>query len=112
MIYAGELRYLAKFAVPTIEKVGGDTTVDPFVESFVAWVGIDPVAGTEQTVGDQVQASVGSLVKMRYDRRVNQRLTMMIRDADQNWTRRFEILTVLNLDQRNIELQLLCRELV
>lgn len=106
MIRAGELRHLAKFKEPTVAAVDGDTTLEPFVEEFEAWVAIDPVAGTEQTVGDQVQASRGSLVKMRYDSRVHERLTMTARG------RVFEIMSVLNLDERDIELQLTCRELL
>lgn len=112
MIHAGELRHLAKFKEATVVTTDGDTAVDPFVESFEGWVSVDPVAGSEETIGDQVQVSVGSLVKMRYDSRVNTRLTMYLRDADQNWTRRFEILSVLDIDLRHIELQLTCRELV
>ena len=112
-VMTGELRHLAKFKLPTVTKTYGDTTVDPFVEDFEAWVGIDPVTGTEETVGDQVQASRGSLVKMRYRKRQpTMRHAMFIRDEDQNWTRRFEILSILNIDERDRELQLTCREVV
>jgi SPP1 family predicted phage head-tail adaptor len=106
VIHAGELRYPAVFKEPTVETLDGDTTVEPFVEAFEARVAIDPVGGTEQTIGDQVQAAVGSLVKMRYDPRVHERLIMYARG------RVFEIMSVLNLDERDKELQLTCRELV
>lgn len=106
MIHAGELRHLAKFKVPTVATIAGDTTVAPFVEDFDGWVSIQPLAGSEETVGDQVQVSVGHLVKMRYDARVHERMAMVARG------RTFEIMSVLNMDERDIELQLLCRELV
>lgn len=106
MIAAGQLRYPAKFKGPTVTETYGDTTLEPFVEEFESRVGIDPIAGTEQTIGDQVLAARGSLVKMRYDPRVTVRHTMLARG------RKFEILSILNIDERDKELQLTCRELV
>jgi head-tail adaptor len=106
MVSAGELRWPAKFKSPTVATAKGDTTVDPFVEDFDSRVKIEPLAGTEQTVGDQVQPSRVSLVTMRRDARVNERMVMVARG------RRFEILSVLNTDERDREMQLHCRELV
>lgn len=106
MIHAGELRNLAIFKAPTEAEEDGDTTLDPFIEDFRAWVQIQPLAGTEDVSADQFQTSRTSLVTMRYDARVRARMTMHAKG------RRFEILSVLNLDERNREMQLSCRELV
>jgi SPP1 family predicted phage head-tail adaptor len=107
VIYAGELRHLAKFKSPTVASVSGDTTLDPFIEDFEAWVSIEPIGGAEVTIGDQVQVARMSLVKMRFDSRVNERMTLHARG------RRFEIVSPpICPDERDIELQLTCRELV
>ena len=106
MVSAGELRVPAKFKSPTVATVDGDTTVDPFVEDFDSRVSIQPLAGSEQVVGDQVQAARECLVTMRRDARVNERMIMVARG------RRFEIRSVLNTDERDREMMLHCRELV
>lgn len=106
MIHVGDLRHLATFSLPTEMTEDGDTTLDPFVESFDAWVSIQPLAGSEGIVADQMQASQVSLVTVRHNRRIHPRMRMTARN------RTFEILSVLNVDERDIEMQLTCRELV
>lgn len=106
MIRGGELRYTAKFKSPTVNTVQGDTTLDPRVEDFERRVGLQPLGASESTVGDQVQAMRMSLLTMRYDPRVNQRMTIFARG------RTFEIMGIIVLDERDREMQLTCRELV
>jgi SPP1 family predicted phage head-tail adaptor len=106
-IRAGDLRSYATFKLPTEAIVEGDTTLDPFVEEFGAWVQIQPIAASEETVGDQAMASRTHLVTMRFDSRVDSRMELHVR------SRRFQIVSPpLNLDERDIEMQLMCRELV
>lgn len=106
MIHVGELRHLAKFKSPTVATVSGDTTLDPFIEDFEGWVSVQPLGGSEVEIGDQIQAVRLSLITMRHDSRVNERMIVFARG------RRFEIMSVLNTDERDIEMQLHCRELV
>lgn len=113
MVNAGELRHPAKFVSPTVTTTGGDTTLDPRIESFESRVKVEPVGGLESTVADQVQASRISMVTMRYDARVNQRMQLLLQNLKTYaWDRTFEIMSILNLGEQNRELQLTCRELV
>lgn len=105
MIHAGELKHLARFSVPTVATTGGDTTLDPHVESFEAWISIQPIGMVESEVGDALQGARMSLVKMRYDSRINRQLRMRARSRD------FEIVSVLNIDEQDTELSLQVREL-
>lgn len=106
-IRTAELRHYATFRLPTEEIVEGDTTLDPFIEDFGAWIQIQPVGGSEETIGEQAMASRTHLVTMRYDSRVDSRMRLHVR------SRVFEIVSPpLNVDERDIELQLMCRELV
>lgn len=98
---------LATFKNPTPTTEDGDTTLDPFIEDFKGWVRIQPLGGSEETIGDQTQSSRTSLVTMRYDSRVRARMQMHMGN------RVFEIVQPpLDIDERHIELQLTCRELV
>ena len=105
-VRAGDLRHLATFKNPTLVTSDGDTTLEPFVEDFQAWVQMQPLGGTEETVGDQFQVSRSHLVTMRYDSRVMERMQMTARG------RKLEILSMLNVEERDVEMQLTCRELV
>lgn len=105
-IHAGDLRYLATFKNPTPVVIDGDTTLTPFAEDFKGWVGIQPLAGGEETVGDQMQTFRAHLVTARYDRRINERMHILVRG------RILQIASVLNVDERNVEMQLTCKELV
>lgn len=106
-IRSGELRHYATFKLPSEAIVEGDTTLDPFVEEFGAWIQIQPLSGLEETVGDQAMAARTHLVTMRYDARVDSRMEIHVRN------RTFQIVSPpLNVDERDIELQLTCRELV
>lgn len=105
MIHVGELRHKAIFKVPHRVTDFGDTTVQRRTGDFEAWVDIQPLGGSAGTAGDQVQAVRLHLVRMRYDDRVHQEQQLVVRG------RTFEIVNVLNIDERDIELQLHCREL-
>jgi len=48
VVNAGELRHPAKFVSPTVTTTGGDTTLDPRIESFESRVKVDPVGGLER----------------------------------------------------------------
>lgn len=105
-INAGDLRNLATFTAPTVLTEDGDVTLEPFVEDFQAWVQIQPMSGSEEIVGDQVQTSRTHLVTARFDSRIMERMQMTARN------RKFEILSVLNIDERDVEMQLACKELL
>lgn len=105
MIRVADLRHLARFRRPTQTVTRGDTTLEPFVETFTAWVDIQPVGMVENESGNAVQGARLSLVKMRYDARVHRQLTMAARGRD------FEILSVIVVDENDRELQLQVREL-
>ena len=68
-INAGDLRNLATFTAPTVLTEDGDVTLEPFVEDFQHGY-IQPMSGSEEIVGDQVQTSRTHLVTARFDSRI------------------------------------------
>lgn len=92
MADSGETRDQHGHRVPRMESIGQ------------AWASVQPLRGTELWRAQQVQPEVTHRVRIRH----RNGLTRAQQVVHANRT--FDVLTVLNRDERNIELELLCRE--
>jgi SPP1 family predicted phage head-tail adaptor len=70
------------------------------------WGSIEPISGRERIVAGQQVPEATHLIRMRYNTAVT--------PSDQLWygSRVFEIMSVVNLDERNVVLECMCKELV
>ncbi len=91
---------------PTVTVDDGDTTLQPFIEDFQTWLFLQPLSGAEDTIADQVMVSRTMLGTARYDSRFRDRQQL------HRAGRVLEIVSMLNIDERNIELQLMLKEIV
>lgn len=73
------------------------------------WASIEPLRGEELYAAQQVQAEVTHKIRLRYSTDV---ANLNPKDQVIYGLRTFEILAVLNLLERNRELELLCKERV
>lgn len=98
---AGQLRHRVTIQRPTEDINGGATT---WSDVETVWASIAPIAGREYFAAQQVQSDVTHRVRMRYGP------TVTTKDRLTFGVRHFDIRTVLNRDERNRELELLCIE--
>lgn len=68
------------------------------------WASIKPLAGRELWQAQQVQADVTHAVRLRYRRGVDATMELDLQG------RRLKIVAVLNIEERNRTLELLCQE--
>ncbi len=106
---AGELRHRVKIQKldeaqgGTGEILKGDADWTDFAE---VWAAIEPLQGRELFIAQQISAEVNSRVKFRFLKGVVPRMRILF------GTRKFDIKAVINLLERNREMQALCKELV
>jgi len=91
--------------VPT-EKDSYGAEVEDWTEYATVWAAIEPVRGREFWDSQQVNAEVTGKITMRYLSGVTPK--MRVKHGD----RYFEILAVINPEEKNEELQLMVKESV
>lgn len=100
---AGRLRFRVDIQKPVeTQNTYGEPEV---VWSDVAtgiWAGIEPLKGREFFAAKQVNAEIEALVIMRYRSDIKAKYRIM------HGTNEYYIDTVINVDERNRELQLMC----
>jgi len=74
------------------------------------WASIEPVSGRELVASQQTQAMVSHLVRIRYKAGVTPR--MRVKYMKDGTARYFGIGSVVNVDERNEEMQLACSEVL
>ena len=103
---AGSLRH--RFAIKTAQETTDSfgVTVETPITFATVWASIEPLSGRELFQAQQVQAEVTHRVRMRYLAGVTAKM------KGYYGTREFQILSVANRDERNRELEIMCKELV
>lgn len=95
--------------VPTGPEESRDSFGEPaqeWAQVAQVWASVKPLSGRELWNAQQVQADVTHAVRMRWRQGVDPKM-----ELDLNG-RRLRILSVLNLEERNRTLELLCQEQV
>ena len=101
---AGRLRHRVELQenTPTVDA-RGDPVPDWSTYATV-WAAVEPLSGAELVRFQQVQAETTCRVVMRYNADVS------ADDKILHDSRTLQVLSVINRDDRNIELELLCKE--
>lgn len=105
MIRAGDLNRLVelqRYTEERNERTG--ETVETWRGYASVWAQVLPAGGTERERADQMNAVITHKVRMRYDETVN------VRDRIKIDARYLVIESVINVGERDEELQLMCRE--
>jgi SPP1 family predicted phage head-tail adaptor len=90
--------------VPSRDSYGAEViTWDDFLE---AWASIEPLSGREYFLAQQMQAAVDHKITMRYQAGILPEMRVKWND------RIFDIKAILNTEERNIEVVLMCKEFV
>jgi SPP1 family predicted phage head-tail adaptor len=104
---AGRLRHRLVFETPaTTEDTFGEVVDAPYAAVATVWGSVEPLSGREQLWAQQVQAEITHKVRVRYSNLVTPECRIRF------GTRYFNILSIINREERNRELEIMCKELV
>ncbi len=104
---AGQLRHLITLKAPSdvTDAIGGTArTWSAYSRSTDLWARIQPVSGKERMEWDQSLGTLTHRVTIRYIRAVD------VGNQVHYGTRVFEVMSVVDPDERGISLQLMCKE--
>jgi SPP1 family predicted phage head-tail adaptor len=106
MIQSGKLRHKISIEQKAIRRDSYGAEEITWTPFLYAWASIEPLSGREYFLAQQIQASVDHKIIMRYQPGIRP-------DMKAVWNgRSFNIKAVLNKEERNIELMLMCQEFV
>lgn len=105
---AGKLRHrlVIQQDSGTTQDASGQTTSN-WTELLTVWASVQPVNGLERWRANQMQAETTHLITIRYLEAVTTKMRGLFQG-----TRTLEFLSVLNVDERNIEIQIQAKERV
>lgn len=103
---AGELRHRITIQQKTVvrDTYGGETVT--WTNTATVWAAVEPLSGREYFSAQQVQAEVNHRIRIRYRAGITTTMRVL-------WgTRVFDILAIINLQERGREIHLMCKEVV
>ena len=102
----GRLRHRVKIQHYTESQNAFGEATKNWTDYATVWAAVEPVKGREFWESQQINAEITTKVTMRYLAGVKPKMRILYD------TRIFEIDSVINVDERNRELQLLVKEMV
>lgn len=103
---AGWLRHRIKIQKLTETRSASGQVNRDWEDYLSAWASIEPLRGREYLQGKQADASVDHRIRMRYRSGITPDMQVVF------GSRKFEIVSVINVIEGNRELNLMCREMV
>lgn len=97
----GELRYKITFQLQDLEQ-----EVEKWDDVCTVWANIKPIAGKEYYQAETIESELTHRIIMRYRKGITPEMRVVYKG------RIFYIQSVINDYERNVSLQLMCRELV
>lgn len=102
----GKLRHRVTLQESISSKDSFGAEIETWSDTATVWASIEPLSGKEYFAAQQVNAEINTKITIRY--RAGVQSTMRL--AFQN--RQFDILSVINTEEKKLELILMCREVL
>lgn len=105
-ISPGDLRH--KIIIQKLENIQ-DTfgqPIESWSDIYTVWASIDPLVGKQYFAAETITHELTHKIRMRFKTGITPDMRV------QFGSRYFQIVSVINYQERNIELQLMCRELI
>lgn len=103
---AGTLNKKIVFQGTTLSPNNFGERVEQKVDVLTTWASIQTISGKEQFLSNQNYATLSHKLRCRYSDKINQKQTIKHKN------REFEILAILNIFEKNKELEILVEEVV
>lgn len=103
---SGKLRHRLKLQSKTVtrDSYGAETIV--WTEEAIVWGSVEPISGREYFLAKQVQAETTHKIRIRYYSGLRADWRILF------GARIFEIDSIINFEERNKEMVLMCHEMV
>lgn len=103
----GEYRHIITFQTKSGEKNSyGENTASNWTDVLTTRAGIYPVSGKEFFAAETVNSEVTHKINIRYLKGVSPDMRIKF------GVRIFNIISIINFQEKNVEFQLLCKELI
>ena len=102
----GSLNKKIVFQENSSTKNGFGEETSSKIDVVITWASIQTISGKEQYLSNQNYATLSHKIRCRYSNKINQKQTIKYKD------REFKILAVLNIFEKNKELEILVEEVV
>ena len=102
----GKLRHRVTLQehISTRDSFGAEK--EAWIDTAKVWASVEPLSGKEYFAAQQINAEVNIKVTIRYRPLIHPRMRVLF------GVRVFEILSVLNIEEKNIQLVLMCKEVL
>lgn len=97
-------RHPVQIHTPTETRSSSGESIPTYARAEDIWASVEPLRGQELFLAQQVDAATTIRVRMRY----TSTLAMTSRIVHEG--RNLEVLSILNKDDRNVDLEVMCRE--
>ena len=101
---AGELRHRITIQQKTVTQDTAGVITETWADLVTVWAAIEPLTGREKFLAQQVYTDMTTRVRIRYRSGIDPAMRLKYN------SRIFEINVVVNPEERNRELELLCTE--
>jgi len=102
----GKLRHLINIEESRVSRDSFGGEVSEWIQFAEVWADVSPVSGREFTSFKQLNSEITTKITIRYLEGISTEMRILFRD------RIFEIESVINPEERNISLILMCKEVV
>jgi SPP1 family predicted phage head-tail adaptor len=102
----GRLRHRIILEESRITRDSFGAEIFEWVQVSEIWADVTPLSGKEFVAFKQINAEISSKVTLRYQSGIDTKMRVLFND------RIFEILSIINQDEKNIALVLMCKEVV
>ena len=100
----GKLRHKITIQKFTHSRDSFGAMIPEWVDFASSWASISPVSGKEYFAAHQINAEITTKITIRYMPGIAPEMRVAFKG------RVFEILSVLNFEEKNVELNLMCKE--
>ena len=102
----GTLRHRVKIQTYTAFRDSFGAEEPEWTDVATAWASVTPISGKEYFASAQLNAELTTKITMRYLCGITPKMRVVFDE------RIFEIVSVINYEERNVEINLLCKESV
>ena len=102
----GKLRHRIELQEKTTGRDSFGSEVEQWNTKATVWASVEPIAGREYFLAQQVQSEVTHRIRIRY-----------YAGLQSDWrirfgTKLFDILSIIDFEERHVEMQIMCKEFV
>lgn len=102
----GKLRYRIVIEESIASRDSFGAEVSEWIQFAKVWANVSPISGREFVTFKQINAEISTKITLRYLAGVNTEMRVLFKD------RIFEINSIINPEEKNVSLLLMCKEVI